>query len=281
VVDHDGIAVFTGIHPRPLTPMHADVVVRSARRKLRAKAVVPIERLRDEPFGRYLIKSWERAVAQMDARALVPPKLHNTDGDPLLMTTDHFAFDPTKRDEVHAGLGAIEGVEPPEKEDAEPSFTFLRLGNAMHKTWENTIVGHAVVTQGALKIETNSIRRADKLRRQVEAQLGALLRHRAREHSDPLAPKNRPELEERRKVTIPPDEEARILREYKEQHYAAWIDQPIPALSGKTPREVARTKAGRAKLDLLLKDIENHEACLPGSARFDFSRLRAELQLER
>jgi hypothetical protein len=100
VVDYDGIAVFTGIHPRPLTPMHADVVVRSARRKLRAKAAVPVERLRDEPFGRHLIKSWELAVAEMDARALVPPKLHNMDGDPLLMTVDHFAFDLTKRDQT-------------------------------------------------------------------------------------------------------------------------------------------------------------------------------------
>jgi hypothetical protein len=57
-------------------------------------------------------------------------------------------------------------------------------------------------------------------------------------------------------------------------------DQPIPALAGKTPRAAARTKAGRGKLDLLLKDIENHEARLPDGARFDFARLRAKLQLE-
>lgn len=281
VVDHGGISVFAGMHPRPLTPRHADEVARGARRKLRAKAAVPVERLREEPLGRFLIKRWERTVAAMDAQALVPPKLHNTDGDPLLMTTDHFAFDRSRRAEVARALSAIEGVEPPEDGAEDQSFTLLRTGNALRKDGENTVVGRAVLAEGDLQLETNSVRRADDLRRRVEDHLGSLVRHRAREHSDPLSPANRsPPGAPLPESDVPSDDQARLLREYKEQHYAAWLDQPIPALAGKTPRQAARTKPGRAKLDLLLRDIENREARLPEGARFDFSRLRDELQLE-
>lgn len=280
VVDHDGASVFVGIHPRPLTPEFADDVMRSARRKLRAKTMVPLDRLREESFGRHLVKRWERAVAEMDARALVPPRLHNTDGDPLLMTTDHFTFERENGAEVQKMLAAMEGVHSPEDGDPEQSFTFLRVGNSMHKDWENTVFGRAVLGDEDLRLETNSVRRGDDLRRDVEEHLGSLVRFRAREHSDPLSQGNRlPPGTSPPDNEIPPDVQVRLLREYKEQHYAAWLDQPIPALAGKTPRQAARTKAGRAKVDLLLKDIENHEARLPDGARYDFSRLRSELRL--
>jgi len=103
VIDMDGLSVFAGIHPRPLPPSEADEVVSGARRKLRIKAAVQTELLREEPFGRFLIKRWERAVADMDARSLIPPVLHNTDGDPFLLTTDHFAFDRERRVDIETG----------------------------------------------------------------------------------------------------------------------------------------------------------------------------------
>lgn len=55
---------------------------------------------------------------------------------------------------------------------------------------------------------------------------------------------------------------------------------PIPALGGKTPRKAARSEKGRRELDLLLRDIENHESRLPEGMRFDMSRLRKALGLE-
>jgi hypothetical protein len=281
VVDHDGISVFAGIHPRPLKPSHADEVVRSARRKLRAKGAIPVDRLRDEPLGRHLIRRWERAVDEMDAAPRVPLQLQNTDGEPVLFTTDHFVFEPSRRAEVERGLCAIEGVEPPDGGDGERAFTFLRAGNATHAHWETTVVGRAMLGDRALRLETNSVARADELCARVEAQLGDRLCHRAREHADPLSPANRRPGRAPPEGEIPPDEQARLIREYKERHYAAWLDQPIPALAGKTPRQAVRTRTGRAQLDLLLKEAENHEARLPDDARFDFTRLRAELRLDR
>ena len=75
-------------------------------------------------------------------------------------------------------------------------------------------------------------------------------------------------------------EATELLRAYKERHYADWIDQPLPVLRGQTPREAVRTKTGRERVDVLLKELENHESRLAEGARFDFARLRAALGLE-
>ena len=68
-------------------------------------------------------------------------------------------------------------------------------------------------------------------------------------------------------------EEERVVAEFKARHYADWADRPLPALKGRTPRECARTAAGRRMVDLLLKDMEHREHRSPGQS-FDFSTIR-------
>jgi hypothetical protein len=68
-----------------------------------------------------------------------------------------------------------------------------------------------------------------------------------------------------------------LLREVKERHYAAWVDQPLPALGGQTPRAAMRSRDGRARVDVLLKDLENLESRLPQEERVDLAVLRARL----
>ena len=72
-----------------------------------------------------------------------------------------------------------------------------------------------------------------------------------------------------------PDEE-HLVAEFKKHHYADWLDQPLPALDRKTPRESVRTAAGRVAVDLLLKDMEHLEQRSPGTP-FDFTAIRREL----
>jgi SEC-C motif len=278
VVDHEGISVFCGAHPRPLAPFAAAEVLRRARSKLRRQSAVAVEKLRKEAFGRFLIARWEEAVEDMDARNAVPPRLHNTDGEELLLTTDHFSFEPRARAKVEARLRALEGAQPPEK-GGEACFSFLRAGNAMHEDWENTIIATAWVSKDALKLESNSVERADEMRRRIEQACAGLLRHRAREHSDPLSlAKRSPPSEPANE--LPAEEEQRLIRDFKERHYSRWPDQPLPALGGKTPRGAARTKRGRAQLDLLLRQMEHDEGRLPAAERFEVSGLRSQLGLQ-
>ena len=72
-----------------------------------------------------------------------------------------------------------------------------------------------------------------------------------------------------------------MVRAVKEKHYRSWVDEKIPALGGRTPREAARGNAkDREALALLLADLENHEARVPEAQRLDVSALRRELGLE-
>jgi len=277
VVDHDGMSVLCGLYPRVLPPMEAADVVRRVRARLRRKRAVPVERLRDEKIGRYMIRCWEEALEELLIRRSVPPKLQNTDGDELLLTTDHFAFDPASRSEVEARLAALDGVDPPDPDDSARIYTLSRPGTPKSVGLDTTIIGTVRLSEGRLRLETTSIRRADRLRAQVEEACGELIRHRTREYSDPSALLKRgeaPRPREEQPSLITPEEAGRVLREFKERHYAGWLDLPLPALVGMTPREAVRTKEGKDRLDVLLKNMENHECRLPEEERFSFSGMR-------
>lgn len=181
IVDYRGESIFCGLHPHALPPIAAGEVVGRMRAKLRRRTLIPVERLRDEPLGRFLIARWEDALRAQVKRHAIPPQLQNTDGEDLLPTVDHFVFAASRRTQITGRLGAIPGVEPPDT-DGGP-FLFLRRGNAIHSDWEMTLIGHAHLSDRELTLETNSIQRADLLRSQIEQACKGLLRQRAREHS--------------------------------------------------------------------------------------------------
>lgn len=285
VVHSESAALFCGLYPRALPPMAAAEVVRRARGRLRLRRSVPVERLRDERFGRALIRIWEESVAEVDAALAAarahPSRLQNTDGDPFLLTNDRFDIAPGEAAAVEACLAALPGVGPAEHDAGDPEvvYVFMREGNRVHASWENTVVGRAVVAGDTLRLETNSRARADSLRAQVEAACGTRIRHRARDHADPLS-----QRAERSAGSAPVPASGEIqqaLLDFKRRHYADWIDQPLPALAGGTPRRAARTAAGRAAVDVLLKDMENHEQRAGDGAPFDFSEIRRALRLDR
>lgn len=282
VVDHEGTSVLCGLYPRSLPPGAAAAVVEQARRRLRRRSRIPVERLRGEPIGRYLIACWEDAVEDEDARARRPRKLANTDGDPLLITVDHFRFDPADRAEIQRRLASAEEIEAEsEPDDTEPAYVFTKPSRNVPPGWDRTVTGRATLSGAVLRLESNSTQRADSLRELVERLMGPLISHRAREHADPLA-----SLRDGRdpgsvpSKRAPTDEENQVLLEVKGRHYEGWLDQPLPALGGKTPREAVRTKAGRRDVDLLLREMENWESRVPAGQRFDFDSIRRKLRLE-
>lgn len=80
---------------------------------------------------------------------------------------------------------------------------------------------------------------------------------------------------------LPPEIADEIMRSFKERHYAEWPDIPLPALEGKTPREAARSARGRKKLAALIGDMEKNELRQPAETRYDFTKLRRVLRVER
>ncbi|SDL95061.1 hypothetical protein [Aliiruegeria lutimaris] len=82
---------------------------------------------------------------------------------------------------------------------------------------------------------------------------------------------------------IPPDIARQIIHQQLDQHYRDTLNQPIPALGGKTPRQSVRSAAGRKKVVEWLKLIENRSANRAGTplADYDFRWIWEELGLER
>lgn len=282
VVDYGDHSVIVGMHPRALGPSDADAALRSAKQRLRAKTKARLapEELRPYATARVLLDEWQRAVAADDVRRATPPKLQNTDGDPLLLTVDHYAFAPAARAEVVRRLAELPGAEP--EQPGSDSVAFMAPGNAIRASWENTVIGRAEPRANGLRVEANSIRRADALRARVEAALGQLVTHRAREHADPVASlaggaPGGPDASASQPL---PPEALAVLHELKARHMREWLDTPVPALGSKTPRAAAKNKAGRTKLDVLLREIELMESRLPADSRGDIGWLRRELGME-
>src|SRR5439155_480926 len=71
---------------------------------------------------------------------------------------------------------------------------------------------------------------------------------------------------------VPPEVAAEVVSEFYERHYRGWLDEPLPALDGRTPRQAAGLKSARPKLISLLKEMENLSARerLDGQPAYDF-----------
>jgi hypothetical protein len=67
-------------------------------------------------------------------------------------------------------------------------------------------------------------------------------------------------------------------------HWEDWVDQKIPALSGKTPRKAVKTDDGRESVEALLADAERHRAADKATGAFGtgiIDGVRQELGLKR
>jgi hypothetical protein len=274
VVDYEGASYFCGMYPRMLAPDAAAAAIASFRKSAGARAPKGGEP-RNDKRARALVRAWANAVRALAEDAAAPKTLVNTDGEALLFTTDHFAFDRGVRAEVRERLSRVEGVEHEADDDGGDRFTIFKEGNAVHAHWENTVLAHVVLEESRLRLESNSVERADRLRARLEAGCGGLLRHRAREHADPLS--SAPPSPPTGPAPVVPPEAIAVVRDFKARHYAAWIDTAIPALDAKTPREAVRTKRGREQVDVLLRTMENAEQRSRDGAPFDFASLRRAL----
>jgi len=282
VVDSGGVSFLGGIHPQPLPPGDADVAVREVRRACRVRTrPVRLEKLREVGLQLLTIDIWRDLAAELrKPRPL--PTLTNTDGDPFVMTTDHFDIAAPGAAMVVARLATFDGAaEPEDDENGETSITITKPGNARMKSWDNTVIGRIAIGGSRMRVESNSVRRADGLRRALASHLGELVRHRLRDEADAKAmlaraQRSSPSGKIDRRPEKPPEFKA-IEREFKEKHMAAWVDEAIPALGGLTPREAAKSPRTRKDLDLLLRQLENTESRLPADERFDVGRLRAVL----
>jgi hypothetical protein len=144
--------------------------------------------------------------------------------------------------------------------------------------------GHIHIGDGKLTLECTTRQRLKRGNELLRSLAGEHLRHLGDDftswqsamrdrRSSPSPPKP---------ASLPPEVERELVQKVLAEHYRQWPDVPLPALSGKTPREAAATPQGRAQVVDLLKMLENGEEHRrrDGRAWFDVSKLKAELGVE-
>ena len=113
-----------------------------------------------------------------------------------------------------------------------------------------------------LEANVNSAERAARLQERLKEILGDLV-------SDPIMLRQtveqamaehvgKPAPDEQ--VDLPPEVESQFIKEFYDRHYRKTLDEPIPMLSGKSPRAAVKTPKGKEKVVAWLKVLETGEA---------------------
>lgn len=304
VVEHGGKRVFTGALS-PLTTEHGDALIDELKAMLHGlagNAGVTAQTFRDEAA-----KVMRAAAPQIGglhiARILASlhrtlPKLTNRDGDPIEFAEVRYPLTSGGRKDVIARL------------DAEPC---LRRTGARPTTWDwvgqvsehpsgvksagkgialdshpdgdagLTVLASVTLSGKQLELSGNSRRRIERARAFIEPLIAGLI-------GEPeVAIKSVEDvMAEKRDVPSPPRRavskrvEREVTQRFLDTHYRNWLDDKIPALDGKSPREAARDFEGREQLVALLKELENREARrgIDTGASYDARWLWRELGIE-
>jgi hypothetical protein len=168
--------------------------------------------------------------------------------------------------------------------------------NEWHWTGSNAkgdeiILGRLELSRNQLFLETNSVERAAKGRALIEKCAGSSVRHHLSTHENveaKLREKIRNHSEVFGKDSCAPDEIPREIAEeltldYYAKYYRNWLDDSIPALDERTPREAAQSAVLRPKLVGLISDLErSYEVALKrGEPAFDPSWMWNELGMNK
>ena len=228
-----------------------------------------------------------------------PPKLVNTDGDPMALTRlvydlecdcDH-AFEKLRTlAKGHKQSELLDGAE----RDADGrlmqvSFPWIDSRKPGSSGMGPLILGEVSIETGRLEVEVNSSERADRIRSRISRRLGAKakFRHAVIESIEEMlserAGSHRSEASG--EEGLAPDQDSpeiqAAIAEMMKRRWAAWFDESIPALEGLTPRQAAKSEEGRELLEALLADYDRSSQRMPDSpTNPNISELRRELGLE-
>lgn len=223
------------------------------------------------------------------------PELANTDGDELLFCELRFPFAKgVVQAQVAEMLDRLPELEPGEAKtwdwlaplhSARPSqrkSSGLTIGSFVDG---GTVLGTITLKGKTLILSVNSRERAERGSAMIQKVAEDLLR-------PPLTAiqtvqqvmrdqQSQGDRQEEDDDELPPDLARELMSGFLDDHYHAVLDQPIPVLGNKTPRQAVRTSVGRTKAIDWLKQLENGSAHRPGTpmAEYDFSWMWEELGL--
>jgi hypothetical protein len=205
-----------------------------------------------------------------------PPRMCNTDGDELLWHTASFSVaDPVLTRQKLIGREDIECGE----DSDELVWSRDASGNNL-VVGETVTLGRIEFVGDELVLTVNSAKRFRAGRRWLEKLPGVAFNSVQTRRWDE-AEKDRP-LDERISPPEPVEmtpELVSSIQERMNEYYMGWLDTPLPALGGKTPRQACRTEAGRQEVAMLIRTMPDPVG--PTSVRAPREAMLRELGLQK
>jgi hypothetical protein len=201
-----------------------------------------------------------------------PPQLHNTDGDPLEFVQLHYQLSCSPKEAFEAlqslaiAINEDELLEDGEFDNQDNlksiKVPWMEKTGAEKIDGQRTVKGHLSISTNKLIIDVNSQKRAEAVKRKISRRLGkrATFKTSVIQSTDKMM-EDAQESGSHQHTRIPNELESKpevqaMLKEMGLKHWQNWLDMPLPALKDETPRQSAKTKIGRERLEALLLQFE-------------------------
>lgn len=208
-------------------------------------------------FELEIARAW---LDQWFAPAPLPRIQDASTGDPLLLVSDHY------RVLDAAVLAASLASQPDVSGDAQQGWNRMVEGADGAQRPLSTINPGRRTDHVELFHRTQPL--AEIGRTWFEGVAGAAVQHLTREITDPAGHLARaaggdtggmPRSSSTSTPDLPPEVIAQAIEQALHRHYANWVDETIPALGGRTPRQAITTPAGLERVKGLLREYEEGE----------------------
>ncbi|MEH6593713.1 MAG: hypothetical protein V7746_25825 [Halioglobus sp.] len=203
-----------------------------------------------------------------------PPELRNMDDEPIELTQLRFPL----QGEHSMVVKALDSSPVLERDTDDGLWAwFPKPYEDISPEERVSILGHIELKDTSLQLDTNSVARVERGGKMLASLLGSLV-------GSPLTVHENPQLfsedEPIEFGTELPPELQEAMDVHLTAHYRQCLDDAIPMLNGKTPRECAADPALRNDVIGWLKYMENSDKRSPQPS-YDFTWMWKELNLKR
>ena len=141
------------------------------------------------------------------------------------------------------------------------------------------VLGDIILTKTKLILKMMGEDRFSKGKKRLEKLLGETITHRVDSSKSVESALSQASSKSSKSAenSIPDDVKEKVMKDYIDRHFSDWIDNPLPALDGISPREAINTKAGKKKVVNLLREMEFLYNGKNSNIIYDVSWIREEL----
>jgi len=252
-------------------------------------AIDSLKKVKDRPgdrsvtWARFFKKNWD-VIPQLWFLMWVAPlkglALQNFDGHELRDISVTYSLVAGGSARAAARLDAMKEL----TEDDDGRWSWIEERD--RGTMENVSVAWVSLDGDSVVLQVNSREREERVCEQIDDVLGELVVEVERSDEamdmETMQKGPRPVNDDREDEPIPLDVQRQVVHQMLATHYRRWLDEPVPALDGLTPREAVADRKYRQRVISLLKGIEV-DAARRGpddpAAGFDFGFLWGELSI--